>query len=191
MAGKKREKPATGGFRKDYDGLTLWHEDSDYDVLEDSKCRDIIKAGGLEPTDEFVSAIKAEISRYVYWRKLEQGAPHGGGSGRVSDFWEEHACKMIKLYESFGGTYELGRRNPSRDNCKMIKLYESFGGTYELERRNPSRKNPKGSVGSPFLSFALAINEALAEVSEFHRIGRAPETIARAIRRAYQNAKDR
>ena len=173
MAGKKREKPATGGFRKDYDGLTLWYEDSDYDVLEDSKCRDIIKAGGLKPTDEFVSAIKAEVSRYVYWRKLEQGAPHGGGSGRVSDFWEAHACKIIKLYESFGGTYELGRRNPSRDG-----------------------------VGSPFLSFAVAINSALAEESEkkikalaeelkFHRVGRAPGTIARAIRRAYQNAKGR
>ena len=163
MAGKKREKPATGGFRKDYDGLTLWHEDSDYDVLEDSKCRDIIKAGGLEPTDEFVSAIKAEISRYVYWRKLEQGAPHGGGSGRVSDFWEEHACKMIKLYESFGGTYELGRRNPSRENLE-------------------------GSVGSPFLSFAVAISEALPK--EFRRVGKGPE-YARAIRRAYQNAKGR
>ena len=166
MAGKKREKPATGGFRKDYDGYTQWYEDSDYDVLEDSKCRDIIKAGGLKPTDEFVSAFKTEISHYVYWRKLEQGAPHGGGSGRVSDFWEEHACKIIKLYESFGGTYGLGRRNPSP-------------------------KNTDGSVGSPFLSFAVAINDALAEELKFHRVGRAPGTIARAIRRAYQKAKGR
>jgi hypothetical protein len=156
MPGKKREKPATGGFRKDYDGHTLWYEDSE---LEDSIFRGIIKAGGLKPTDEFVSAIKAEISRYVYWRNVQQRAPHGGGSGQISDFWEEHACKMIEIYESYGGTYGLGRRAHEHNH-----------------------------VGSPFLNFALAINEALPK--EFRRVGTGPE-YARAIRRAYQNAKGR
>jgi len=78
MVGKKREKPAPGGLRKDYDGQTLWYVDYE---LKDSVCRDIIRAGGLTPTDEFVSAIKAEISRYVFGRNSQEGAPHGGGSG--------------------------------------------------------------------------------------------------------------
>ena len=157
MVGKKSEKPATGGFRKDYDGHTLWYEDYDLDKPEDY--RDIIEAGGLTPTDEFVSAIKDEISRYVYFRTAEQSAPHGGGSGRISDFWGEHACKMIEIYESYGGTYGLGRRNHDHNN-----------------------------VGSPFLNFALAINEALPE--EVRWIG-AEKAYAGAIRRAHQNAKCR
>ena len=113
MVGKKREKPAPGGLRKDYDGQTLWYEDYE---LEDPICQGIIKAGGLTPTAEFVSAIKAEISHYVYWRNVQQGAPHGGGSGRISDFWEKHACKMIEIYESYGGTFGLGRRNHDHNN---------------------------------------------------------------------------
>jgi hypothetical protein len=86
-------------------------------------------------------------------------APHGSGSGRINDFWEEHACKMIEIYESYGGTFGLGRRNHDHNN-----------------------------VGSPFLNFALAINEALPK--EFRRVGTGPE-YARAIRRAHQNAKSR
>jgi hypothetical protein len=160
MVGKKREKPATGRLRKDYDGQTLWY--ADYE-LKDSACRDIIKAGGLTPTAEFISAIKAEISRYVYWRNSQEGAPHGGGSGNINDFWPEHACKMIEIYESFGGTYGLGRKNPGRGN-------------------------EYGSVGSPFLSFVIAINETLPK--KYRWIGKGPE-YARAIRRAYQNAKSR
>jgi len=62
---------------------------------------------------------------------MERDAPHVGGSGRSNDFWGEHICKIIELYESFGGTYGLGR------------------------------KNVDGSVGSPFFSFALEINKAL------------------------------
>ena len=156
MAGKKREKPATGGFRKDYDGHTLWYEDYE---LEDSICHGIIKAGGLPPTDEFVSAIKDAISRYVYLRTAEQSAPHGGGSGRTNDFWQEHVDKMIEIYESHSGTYGLGRRNHEHNH-----------------------------VGSPFLNYALAINEALPK--ECRRVGTGPE-YARAIRRAHQNAKNR
>ena len=38
----------------------------------------------------------------------------------------------------------------------MIELYESFGGTYGLGRRNVD-----GSVGSRFLNFAKAVNEVL------------------------------
>ena len=163
MPGKKREKPATGGFRKDYDGHTQWTQWDKDSELKDSICRDIIKAGGLTPTDEFVSAIKAEIPRYVYWRDVQQRAPHGGGSGQISDFWEEHACMMIEIYESYGGTYGLGRRNPSRGNLK-------------------------DSVGSPFLSFATAINEALPE--EFRWIG-TEKAYAGEIRRAHQNTKYR
>ena len=158
MVGKKKEMPATGGFRKDYDGQTLWY--ADYE-LKDPACRDIIKAGGLTPTAEFISAIKAEISRYVYLRNCQDGALHGGGSGRTNDFWEEHACKMIELYESFGGAYGLGRKN-------LLKA------------------NEDGVVGSPFLNFAIAINEALPE--EFRRRTMGPE-YARAIRRAHQNSK--
>jgi hypothetical protein len=160
MVGKKREKPATGRLRKDYDGQTLWY--ADYE-LKDSACRDIIKAGGLTPTAEFISAIKAEISRYVYWRNSQEGAPHGGGSGNINDFWPEHACKMIELYESFGRTYGLGRKN-------LLKA------------------NEDGIVGSPFLSFAIAINEALPKVFRRRTLG---AEYARAIRRAYQNAKSR
>jgi len=155
MVGKKRENSAPGGLRKNYDGQTLWYADFE---PKDSVCRDIIRAGGLTPSAEFISAIKAEISRYVYWRNCQDGALHGGGSGRTNDFWEEHACKMIEVYESFGGTYGLGRRNTD------------------------------GKVGSPFLNFAIAINEALPE--EFRRRTMGPE-YARAIRRAYQNAKSR
>lgn len=155
MVGKKKEMPATGGFRKDYDGQTLWYEEYE---PEDLICQGIIQAGGLNPTDKFVSAIKAEISHYVFSRNVQQDAPHGGGSGRTNDFWEEHACKMIEIYESFGGTFGLGRRNTD------------------------------GKVGSPFLNFAIAINEALPE--EFRRRTMEPE-YARAIRRAYQNAKSR
>ena len=128
MAEKKRDKPAAGGFRKDYDGQTAWVEDYE---LDDDICHQIIEAGELFPTEDFVSAIKAEVSRYVYWRESERDAPHVGGSGRTNDFWREHICKIIELYESFGGTYGLGRRNVD------------------------------GSVGSPFFSFALEINKAL------------------------------
>lgn len=160
MVGKKRENSALGRLRKDYDGQTLWYADFE---PKDSVCRDIIRAGGLTHTAEFISAIKAEISRYVYWRNCQDGALHGGGSGRTNDFWEEHACKMIEIYESFGGTFGLGRKNPGRGN-------------------------EEGSVGSPFLNFAIAINEALPE--EFRRRTMGPE-YARAIRRAYQNAKSR
>ena len=78
MVGKKKEMPATGGFRKNYDGQTLWYADFE---PKDSVCRDIIRAGGLTPSAEFVSAIKAEISRYVFGRNSQEGAPHGGGSG--------------------------------------------------------------------------------------------------------------
>jgi len=159
MVGKKREKPAPGGLRKNYDGQTLWHEDYELDKPEDY--RDIIRAGGLTPTAEFVSAIKAELSRYVYWRNSQEGAPHGGGSGRTNDFWEEHVCKMVDIYESFGGTYGLGRKNPGQGNLD-------------------------GSVGSPFLSFALAINKALPK--EFRRIV-TDKAYAGAIRRANQNAR--
>ena len=161
MVGKKRDKPATGGFRKNYDGHTLWYEEYE---LEDPICQGIIKAGGLNPTDKFVSAIKAEISHYVFWRNVQQDAPHGGGSGRTNDFWEEHALKMIEIYESFGGTFGLGRKNQG-----------GWG-------------NNEGSVGSPFLNYALAINEALPK--EFRRIG-TDKAYAGAIRRAYQNAKSR
>ena len=160
MVGKKKEMPATGGFRKDYDGQTLWYEEYE---PEDLICQGIIQAGGLNPTDKFVSAIKAEISHYVFWRNVQQDAPHGGGSGRTNDFWEEHACKMIEIYESFGGTFGLGRKNPGRGN-------------------------DEGSVGSPFLNFALAINKALPK--EFRRIV-TDKAYAGAIRRAYQNAKSR
>ena len=161
MVGKKRDKPATGGFRKNYDGQTLWYADYELDTPEDY--RDIIRAGGLTPTAEFVSAIKEEISNYVFRLNFQQDAPHGGGSGRTNDFWEEHALKMIEIYESFGGTFGLGRKNPGRGN-------------------------EEGSVGSLFLSFALAINEALPK--EFRRIG-TDKAYAGAIRRAYQNAKSR
>jgi hypothetical protein len=65
----------------------------------------------------------------VYWRESERTAPHVGGSGLTNDFWGEPICKIIALYESFGGTYGLGR------------------------------KNVDGSVGSPFLNFATAVNE--------------------------------
>jgi len=160
MVGKKKEMPATGGFRKDYDGQTLWYEEYE---PEDLICQGIIQAGGLNPTDKFVSAIKAEISHYVFWRNVQQDAPHGGGSGRTNDFWEKHARKMIEIYESFGGTFGLGRKNPGRGN-------------------------DEGSVGSPFLSFALAINKALPK--EFRRIV-TDKAYAGAIRRAYQNAKSR
>jgi hypothetical protein len=64
---------------------------------------------------------------------MERTAPHGGGSGLTNDFWGEHICKIIELYESFGGTYGLGR------------------------------KNVDGSVGSRFLNFAKAVNHALPQ----------------------------
>tara|TARA_Y100000588_G_scaffold311664_1_gene337843 strand:+ start:310 stop:786 length:477 start_codon:yes stop_codon:yes gene_type:complete len=158
MPGKKREKPATGGFRKDYDGQVFWGESFE---LDDATCQDIIKAGGLAPTNEFVTAIKDEVSRYVHFRESERRAPHGGGSGRTSDHWEQHARKMIELYEAFGGTYGLGRKNPSR-------------------------KHLEGYVGSPFLEFAKAINAALPR--EFARQASGPE-YARAIRRARQKVQ--
>ena len=85
MAGKlKSDKSAAGGFRNNYDGQTAWAEDY---VLDDDICHQIIKAGELSPTEDFVSAIKAEVSRYVCWRKKERTAPHGSGSGRTDDFW--------------------------------------------------------------------------------------------------------
>ena len=63
---------------------TAWAEDY---VLDDDICHQIIKAGELSPTVDLVFAIKAEVSQYVYWRKKERTAPHGGGSGRANDFW--------------------------------------------------------------------------------------------------------
>ena len=87
----------------------------------------------------------------------------GAAAGNINDFWPEHARKMIKLYESFGGTYGLGRKNPGQGN-------------------------EDGSVGSPFLNFAIAIDKAMFK--EFRRRTMGPE-YARAIRRAYQNAKSR
>ena len=64
---------------------------------------------------------------------MERTAPHGGGSGRTNYFWREHICKIIALYDLFGGTYGLGRRNVD------------------------------GSVGSRFLNFAKAVNHALPQ----------------------------
>ena len=154
MAGNKRGQTTAGGFRKDYDGQTAWVEDYE---LDDDICHQIIEAGELSPTEDFVSAIKAEVSRYVYWREMERKAPHVGGSGRTNDFWGEHICTMIELYESFGGTYGLGR------------------------------KNVDGSVGSPFLSFAKAVNEVLPP--EYRRVTVAGSEFALAIRRARQNSK--
>ena len=87
---------------------------------------------------------------------MERDAPHVGGSGRTNDIWREHICKIIELYESFGGTYGLGR------------------------------KNVDGSVGSPFLNFAKAVNHALPQ--EYRRRTMGPE-FALAIRRARQNSK--
>ena len=150
---KKRDKLAAGGFRKDYDGQTAWVE---YYELDNDICHQIIEAGQLSPTEDFVFALRAEISRYVYWRESERDAPHGGGSGRTNDFWGEHICKIIELYESFGGMYGLGR------------------------------KNVDGSVGSPFLNFATAVNDALPQ--EYRRRTMGPE-FALAIRRARQNSK--
>ena len=54
----------------------------------------------------------------------------------------------------------------------MIELYESFGGTYGLGRKNPSRENLEGSVGSLFLNFAIEINKALPPEYRRRRIGR-------------------
>ena len=71
----------------------------------------------------------------------------------------------------------------ARKNDAM-EIYESHGGTYGLGRRNHEHNH----VGSPFLNYALAINEALPK--EFRRVGTGPE-YARAIRRAHQNAKSR
>ncbi len=88
---------------------------------------------------------------------MERDAPHGGGSGLTNDFWREHICKIIELYESFGRTYGLGR------------------------------KNVDGSVGSPFLSFAKAVNEVLPQ--EYRRVTVAGPEFALAIRRAHQNSK--
>ncbi len=84
---------------------------------------------------------------------MERTAPHGGGSGLTNDFWGEHICKIIELYESFGGTYGLGR------------------------------KNVDGSVGSPFLSFAIKINKALPP--EYRRLTVNKWEFALAIRRAH------
>ena len=64
----------------------------------------------------------------------------------------------------------------------MIALYESFGGTYGL-----GRKNVDGSVGSPFLNFAKAVNHALPQ--EYRRVTVAGSEFAMAIRRARQNSK--
>ena len=89
--------------------------------------------------------------------EMEPTAPHVGGSGRTNDFWGEHICKIIELYESFGGTYGLGRRNVD------------------------------GSVGSPFLSFAKAVNDALPQ--EYRRVTVAGSEFALANRRAHQNSK--
>jgi len=88
---------------------------------------------------------------------MERIAPLGSVRGRANDFWEEHICKMIALYESFGGTYGLGRRNVD------------------------------GSVGSPFLSFAKAVNDALPQ--EYRRVTVAGSEFALANRRAHQNSK--
>ena len=99
----------------------------------------------------------AQGCRGKYWRESERDAPHGGGSGRTNDFWGEHICKIIKLYEFFGGTYGLGR------------------------------KNVDGSVGSPFLNFAKAVNEVLPP--EYRRVTVAGSEFALAIRRARQNSK--
>ena len=92
----------------------------------------------------------------MYWRESERTAPHVGGSGLTNDFWGEPICKIIALYESFGGTYGLGR------------------------------KNVDGSVGSPCLNFATAVNDALPQ--EYRRRTMGPE-FALAIRRARQNSK--
>ena len=87
--------------------------------------------GELSPNEDFVSTIKAEVSRYVFWREREREAPHVGGSRLTNDFRGEHICKIIELYEFFGGTYGLGRSDVD------------------------------GSVGSPFLNIAKADNEVL------------------------------
>ena len=94
----------------------------------------------------------------MYWREREREAPHVGGSGRTNDFWGEHICKLIELYEFFGGTSGLGR------------------------------SNFVGSVGSPFLNIAKAVNEVLP--LEYRRVTVAGSEFALAIRRVRQNKRN-
>jgi hypothetical protein len=97
-------------------------------------------------------------------------------SGEVFPRFQQHMGSQSK----FIGFNPRGRAR------KMVEIYESFGGTYGLGRKNLVKANEDGSVGSPFLSFAIAINEALPK--EFRRRTMGPE-YARAIRRANQNSK--
>ena len=93
-------------------------------------------------------------------REMERTAPHVGGSERTNDFWGDHICRIIELYEFFGGSYGLGRKIPSR-------------------------KNTEGSIGSPFLNFTKAVNDAL--LPKYRRINVTGPEFALAIRRERQN----
>ena len=61
-----------------------------------------------------------------------------------------------------------------------------LAGLMGLDAKIPSRENLEGSAGSPFLNFAIAINDTLPQ--EYRRRTMGPE-FAKAIRRAYQNCK--
>ena len=128
----KRQK---GSFAHNYDNHVIWNthinlSDADLDAIEE--------AGNVELSAQQRLDLKAEIETYASLAEAERYAPAVGGSGRSSDFGDQHYVNLAKIYQSAGGVISLGRRNPSR-------------------------RYPEGIAGSDFLFFVAAVNNLLPE----------------------------
>ena len=126
----KRQK---GSFAHDYDNHVMWNTHVN---LSDADLDAIAEAGNVTLSAEQRLDLKAEIETYASLAEAEKDAPSVGGSGRSSDFVDQHYVNLAKIYQSAGGVISLGRRNPSR-------------------------KYPEGIAGSDFLFFVAAVNNFL------------------------------
>lgn len=128
----KRQK---GSFAHNYDNHVMWNTHIN---LSDADLDAIAEAGNVELSAQQRLDLKAEIETYASLAEAERYAPAVGGSGRSSDFRDQHYANLAKIYQSAGGVISLGRRNPSR-------------------------RYPEGIAGSDFLFFVAAVNNLLPE----------------------------
>ena len=105
--GKRRK----GSFAHDYDNYVIWNTHVN---LSEADLNAIAEAGNVKLSAEQRLDLKAEIETYASLAEAERGAPAVGGSGRSSDFADQHYVNLAKIYQSAGGVISLGRRNPSR-----------------------------------------------------------------------------
>ena len=111
MGRKGNRKP--GSFAHAYDNHVMWNTHIN---LSDADLDAIVKAGKVELDNQQTLDLKAEIETCASLAEAERDAPPTGGSGRSSDFVDQHIQRLAEIYEGAGGKVALGRRNPSREH---------------------------------------------------------------------------